>query len=221
MFAALAVLAAACSDPSALGPADDEVAAGPTVLAEAQDNPDTEPMVISPTTTPTPTLPPLPTLPPPLPPPDPVTVLAIGNLGHCTDHTREIAAAVAADSGTIFAVGDLSLDGSQASIDECLPESLGTELDRIYAVPGDQDLVTDNGSKPNGQLALDDENGVMHFNVGGSSAVGFDDAPQASSQVRLHADGYVRFVFSPEGYTWEFVATSAEAEASDAGSGTC
>jgi len=146
MFAALAVLAAACSDPSALGPADDEVAAGPTVLAEAQDNPDTEPMVISPTTTPTPTLPPLPTLPPPLPPPDPVTVLAIGNLGHCTDHTREIAAAVAADSGTIFAVGDLSLDGSQASIDECLPESLGPELDRIYAVPGDQDLVTDNGA---------------------------------------------------------------------------
>lgn len=330
---ALAVFAAACSDPSALGPGevDAEAVAGPTVLIEASEDVATAAASL-------PTLPPLPTVPPPPPPPppaEPVTVLATGNLGHCTTRTNTIAEAIANDDGVIFALGDLSTNGSQAAIDECFLAPFEGELDRIFAVPGDQDLETDDGSafydliaqtptasapgegwfvtslggwqiiglnsrcdnvggcdpdsaqfqwldtvlreqpaacraviwhdarfssafqhidandmgpilgrlngagtdvlitgsprsyerlgpsKPSGQLVADDEQGITLFNVGGGSAVGFDWAPHASSRVRDDADGYARFVFSPDGYTWEFVATSAADVEVDAGSGTC
>jgi len=326
MVAALSVLAAACSDPSAFGPADEaaQEVAGPTILADPAG-------LSAPTTESLPTLPPLPAAPPPA---DPVTVLAVGNLGRCNADMIGVANAVAADTGLIFALGDLSTNGSQASIDECFLNTFGSDLDRIYAVPGDQDLVTDEGaafydmvaqtptgsapgdgwfvtsmggwqiiglnsrchdvgcdtdsaqfqwlvdvlrnqpaecraviwhdarfssafkvidakamgpilgrlssagtdvlitgsprsyerlgpSKPNGQLTVDDERGITHFNVGGGSVVGFDWAPHVSSQDRIDANGYARFVFSPEGYTWEFVDTSDGNGEADGGAGTC
>ena len=326
VLAASVMFAAACSDPAALGPASagDEVALGPVVVAESSAR----------TTTPLPTTPPLPPPPPPPEPIDPVTVLAVGNLGACTERSTAIGQAMVDDAGAIFALGDLSVDGTVDSLRECFTSTFESSLDRVYAVPGDRDLasgdpaaftdliadtatgatadgwfvtsmggwqiiglnsrcadvggcsegsaqfewlvdvlreqpaecraviwhdarfssafgLTDAGdmgpllgrlhgagtdvlitgsprsyerlgpSKPNGQLAVGDETGTMHFNVGGGSAVGFDWAPHASSQVREDAAGYARFVFSPEGYTWEFVATSDGEVEPDAGSGTC
>lgn len=263
-----------------------------------------------------------------------MTVLAVGNSGQCTNGSTSVNEAMVADTGLIFAAGDLSTNGSQSSIDECFLDTFGNDLDRVYAVPGSQDLLTDGGaafydlvsqtptgssagdgwfvttlggwqviglnsrcddvgcdassaqfqwlvevlqeqpaecravfwhdarfssgfstidakamgpmvarlssagtdviitgsprsyerlgpSKPNGELAVGDEDGIMHFNVGGGSAVGFDWAPHVSSQVREVANGYTRFVFGPDGYTWEFVATSEANAESDSGSGTC
>ena len=346
MLAALAMLAAACSDTSALGPADSagDAPLGPTVLSPSESESeqlggsggDTTRSV---TIAPPPPLPPTVPLPPPpttLPPPEPVTVLAVGNLGRCNASSTQVAEAVAADAGLILAVGDLSADGSQASIDECFLAALEPELGRIYAVPGNRDLATGDpaaftdlvertptdavagrgwfvttlggwqiiglnsrcddvggcdadseqyqwldavlrdqpaecraaiwhdarftsaageddatamgallgrldgagtdvlitGSptnyerlgplRPGGALAAGDELGMQHFNIGGGSGAGFDQLLQPGSQVREDtSNGYVRFVFGPDGYAWEFVATSESSSAPDIGSGTC
>lgn len=333
-FAVLAVLAAACGDPSAIGPAvpDDEVALGPTVVAppDLDEDDDATPEA---TPAPAPTLPPLPA---PVAPPEPVTLLAVGNLGGCDPNSVEVASAIAADSGIIVAVGDLSTDGSQAKIDECFLAQLESELDRVYVVPGDRDLATEDGAafydlaartptgsapgegwfvvslggwqiiglnsrcealggcetdteqfqwlnnvlrdepvecraviwhdarftsatgeddatdmsailarldgagtdvlitgsagnyeqlgplRPGGALAAGDEHGMRHFNIGGGSGAGFDERLQPGTQVsKDDSNGYVRFVFSPEGYTWEFVATSNDESEPDIGSGSC
>lgn len=262
--------------------------------------------------------------------------MAVGNLGGCDPGSIEVATAVAADSGLIVAAGDLSTDGSQATIDGCFLTYLETELDRMYVVPGDRDLVTDNGAafydlvartptgsapgegwfvvslggwqiiglnsqcdaiggcepdseqfewlnsvlrggsaecraviwhdarftstaseddatsmsavlarldgagadvlitgspgnyehlgplRPGGALAVDGEHGMQHFNIGGGSDAGFDDLLRTGTQVREDdSNGYVRFVFSPGSYTWEFVASSADLSEPDIGSGTC
>lgn len=87
-----------------------------------------------------PEAPSMPTLPPP---PDPVTVIASGNLGSCSQHTLEVLEAMVTDAGTILAAGDLSHDGTAASLAECFRAPLGDNLDRLIAVPGDRDLTGD------------------------------------------------------------------------------
>lgn len=304
-----------------------EVVLGPAVSGNVNDG-------INLPTTSVPQTPSLPTLPPP---PDPVTVIAAGNLGGCTAHSAEVIEAIAADEGTILAAGDLSADGTAASLDECFSASLGADLDRLLAVPGDRDLAADGraafydvvaqsatetqfgegwfvatlgawqviglnsecdlvggcgvgstqyqwldatlreqpadcrlavfhdvrftselghedadelgaivgrldgagtdvivtGSstgyerlgpvRPSGQPADAEQTGIMHFNIGGGSNAHIDPEPQPGSAViESDTNGYVRFVLGPEGYTWEFVAVSADgADAVDSGSATC
>ncbi len=346
MLAALAVLAAACSDTSAFGPASsaEDAPLGPTVLAtndsdsgqlDGSSGDTTRSVTIAPLPPLPPTVP-LPRPPTTLPPPDPVTVLAVGNLGRCDASSTQVAKAVAADTGFIFAVGDLSTDGSQASIDECFLAAFEPALGRIYAVPGNQDLATGSGAafaglaartptgsvagqgwfvaalggwqiiglnsrcndvggcdadseqyqwlddvlrlqpadcrvaiwhdarftsaageddasamgailgrldgagtdvlitgsptnyerlgplRPGGAVVAGDEPGMQHFNIGGGSGAGFEQSLKPGSRFREDtANGYVRFVFAPDGYTWEFVATSESSSAPDTGSGTC
>lgn len=338
MLAALAVLAGACSNVSAPSSAAvEEVPLGPTVLVAPDDVVEGEAPGV--TIAPLPTLPPtvpLPTLPPTVPPPEPVTYLAAGNLGRCDDNSTEVAEAIAADEGLILALGDLSVDGSQTSIDECLLPALGAALDRVYAVPGDRDVTTDAGAafydltqqtptgstagkgwfvtsqggwqiiglnsrcdeiggcdvdseqyqwldallrdepaecravvwhdarfsstrnerdaaamgalmgridgagadvlitgspgnyerlgplRPGGAVAAEDQSGIMHFNIGSDVGAGFEDPPFGGSQMRQDAaNGYVRFIFEPGGYSWEFVATTEGDSEPDIGSGIC
>lgn len=132
MFGALAILAAACSDSSALGrpmsaPFTEEVAMGPTITA--------------PPTITMPTIPPLPPVPPPPPPPAPVTVLAVGNLGRCNAHSNQVLDAVTATDDVIVAAGDLLIEPAVAAAGECSLDSLTGQLDRLYAVPGDVDVT--------------------------------------------------------------------------------
>ncbi len=141
----LAVLSAACSDPSALESAGDggtEEALGPTVIEG--DEPGSTPR--QPLTTPAlPTNPPLPTLPPTATPPPPATVIAVGSLSDCAGRGREVADLVASTEGTVIAVGDLTSDGSTAKVEECFLPLYGDELDRMFAVPGNNDLAIDAG----------------------------------------------------------------------------
>lgn len=327
MFVVLAMLAAACSDSSALsrptpaGLSEGESALGPTITA--------------PVSTTLPTTPPLPPVPPPPPPPPPVTVLAVGNLGRCNAHSNQVVEAIAASTEIILSAGDLLAEPGQAA-SGCSLSSLDGQLDRVYAVPGDQDLVNDQAGvfydliaqtstdtnagegwfitslggwqliglnsrcndaggcgvdsaqyqwldnvlrdqpgecravvwhdarftsasrevdaadmgailgrldgagidlvitgspgnyerlgpvRPSGQLPAEGASGIMHFNIGGGSGVGFQNKLQPATQVRIdEANGYVRFVFSAASYTWEFVATSDGNASPDIGSGTC
>lgn len=133
MFAVLAMVAAACSDPSALarpnpvGVSEGESALGPTITV--------------PGITTMPTAPPIPPIPPPPPPPEPVTVLAVGNLGGCNAHSTQVVEAIAADRGLIFSAGDLLIDPAAAG--DCSLTSIEAQLDRLYTVPGDRDLAGD------------------------------------------------------------------------------
>lgn len=319
--AATAVLAAACSDPSSVGvaSADGEVALGPTVTVQVAEVRDALPL---------PTSPPLPTVPTTSPPPDPVTILAVGNLGRCTAQNAALSEALIVDEGLIIAAGDL-LASNEVPADNCF--ALESELDRIHGVPGDQDTdvafdalieqsptnpeaggwfvttiggwqliglnsrceeaggcdvgsaqyqwldrilsehstecravvwhdarftsasgeedATDMGAllgrldgagtdlvitgsasnyerlgplRPSGARAEEGEPGTMHFNIGGGSSAGFERELQPGSRVRKDAfTGYVRFILGPEGYTWEFVATSEGESEPDAGTGSC
>jgi hypothetical protein len=133
VLAVLAVIAAACTDPAniARGPSTDDVALGPTVVA--------------PTAPERPTLPPLPrptTTPPPTPP---VTVLVVGNMTGCGERDDDVAALVDRTNGPVLSTGDLAPDGTQANITDCFLPLYGDDLDRLYIVPGDADLATDNG----------------------------------------------------------------------------
>lgn len=133
----LAVLSAACSNPSALQPVDD--AGADTTVADDVLGPTVTTIVF-------PTNPPLPTLPPTTAPPPPVGVLAVGNLSDCGGQDREVADLIAAAEGTVLAAGDLTTDGSAAQLDECFLPLYADKLDRFLAVPGNNDLATAAGA---------------------------------------------------------------------------
>ena len=166
MIMMCALLAAACSGANQIQPFEDaagldgEVALGPTVPERAADEvaadatagdatagdatAGDEARAESPTTTqPDDTVRQLPTIPVP---PAPVVVLGAGNLGGCNDHSIEVLAAIAALSDPVIAAGDLSADGSAASLKSCFVDPFGDDLDRLLAVPGDRDLATADGA---------------------------------------------------------------------------
>lgn len=147
-----ALLGAGCSGANQIQPFEEagsggegEIALGPTV-ATSDERLDPEPTPTTPTTLrSSTTAPALPTLPPTTLPPEPVTVLAAGNLGGCDSHSAAVLAAIAERTEPVVAAGDLSADGTEASLQDCFAGPFG-DLDRLIAVPGDRDLAADEGA---------------------------------------------------------------------------
>lgn len=80
--------------------------------------------------------------------PDPVTVLAVADLTDCRGPDAEVAELVRSLDGTIVMPGDLAnRRGSAENFEECFLPLYGSELDRIYATPGDNDYNTP-GAEP-------------------------------------------------------------------------
>lgn len=72
-------------------------------------------------------------------------VLAVGDLTDCRGPDAEVAALVRSLDGTILMPGDLAYDvGSAEDFEKCFLPAYGSELDRIRAVPGDNDYGTPN-----------------------------------------------------------------------------
>lgn len=79
---------------------------------------------------------------------EPVTVLAVADLADCRGPDAEVAELVRTLEGVILMPGDLAYSGgSQQQFDECWSPLYGSELDRIYAIPGDNDYNTP-GAEP-------------------------------------------------------------------------
>ena len=76
------------------------------------------------------------------------TVLAVADLTDCRGPDAEVAALVRSLDGTILMPGDLAYDvGSVEDFQSCFLPAYGSELDRIRAVPGDNDYETP-GAEP-------------------------------------------------------------------------
>lgn len=74
---------------------------------------------------------------------NPVTVLAVSDLTDCRGPDAEVAELVRSLDGTIVMPGDLAnREGTQQQFDDCFLPLYGSELDRIYATPGDNDYNT-------------------------------------------------------------------------------
>lgn len=74
---------------------------------------------------------------------NPVTVLATSDLADCRGPDAEVAELVRSLEGTIITPGDLAYDeGTQQQFDDCFLPLYGSELDRMYASPGDNDYKT-------------------------------------------------------------------------------
>lgn len=72
-----------------------------------------------------------------------VTVLAVGDLTDCRGADVEVAELLRSLDGTILMPGDLAYsEGSRQQFDDCFLPLYGSELDRIYAVPGDVEYRT-------------------------------------------------------------------------------
>lgn len=72
-----------------------------------------------------------------------VTVLAAADLTDCRGPDIEVAELIRSLDGTILMPGDISnLQGTAEQYEECFDPIYGSELDRIYAVPGDNDYNT-------------------------------------------------------------------------------
>jgi len=79
----------------------------------------------------------------PTEPAEPVTVLAVSDLADCRGPDAEVAELVRSLEGTIVTPGDLAYtEGSQQQFDDCFMPLYGSELDRMYATPGDNDYKT-------------------------------------------------------------------------------
>ena len=77
-----------------------------------------------------------------------VTVLAVADLSDCRGPDAEVAALVASLEGAILMPGDLAYpDGSRQNFEDCFLPAYGAELDRVYAVPGDNEYNTP-GAEP-------------------------------------------------------------------------
>ena len=74
---------------------------------------------------------------------NPVTVLAVSDLTDCRGPDAEVAELVRSLEGTIVMPGDLAnREGSRQQFEQCFVPQYGTELDRLYATPGDNDYNT-------------------------------------------------------------------------------
>lgn len=74
---------------------------------------------------------------------NPETVLAVSDLTDCRGPDAEVAELVRSLEGTILMPGDLAnREGSQQQFENCFLPLYGSELDRIYAAPGDNDYNT-------------------------------------------------------------------------------
>lgn len=74
---------------------------------------------------------------------DPTTVLAVSDLTDCRGPDAEVAELVRSLDGTIVMPGDLAnREGTQQQFENCFLPLYGSELDRIYATPGDNDYNT-------------------------------------------------------------------------------
>ncbi len=74
---------------------------------------------------------------------NPVTVLALSDLADCRGPDAEVAELVRSLGGTIVTPGDLAYDeGTQQQFEDCFLPLYGSELDRMYATPGDNDYKT-------------------------------------------------------------------------------
>ncbi len=72
-----------------------------------------------------------------------VTVLAVSDLTDCRGPAAEVAELARSLDGTILMPGDLAYgEGTQQQFDDCFLPLYGSELDRIYATPGDNDYNT-------------------------------------------------------------------------------
>lgn len=156
LLVVFALLAAACSDPADLATAPRVGSEPPGDVAADRDDGDVDGndgavadddvAPLGPTTSTTverPTLPPLPT---PVPPPDPVTVLAVGNLSECGQRDTEVAALVRETEGVILSAGDLAPRGTEEFLDDCFLPLYEDDLERMITVPGNHDLATDDGA---------------------------------------------------------------------------
>lgn len=75
--------------------------------------------------------------------PEPVTVLAVADLADCRGPDAEVAELVGSLEGIVVMPGDLAYDeGSAANFRDCFLPAYESELQRIYAVPGDNDYKT-------------------------------------------------------------------------------
>ncbi len=79
------------------------------------------------------------------PPPPPATVLAVADAADCRGPDTEVAELIESLEGTLLMAGDLAYkEGSIANFTECFLPLYGGDLDRLYAVPGDNDYGTGN-----------------------------------------------------------------------------
>ncbi len=75
---------------------------------------------------------------------EPFDVVAFGDAADCRDPAQEVASLAAGIPGEVLIVGDLAYPtGSQADFVNCFLPLYGAMLDRIHAVPGDNDYKTD------------------------------------------------------------------------------
>ncbi len=74
-------------------------------------------------------------------------VLAFGDAADCRQPSENVAELVADTEGEVVIVGDLAYpDGSQANFDECFWPIYESIVDRLHAVPGDNDYRTDDAA---------------------------------------------------------------------------
>lgn len=86
---------------------------------------------------------------------EPVTVLAVADLADCRGPDAEVAELVRSLDGVILMAGDLAYrDGSIENYEECFLPLYQSELDRIYATPGDNDYNTA-GAEPYFEVMAD------------------------------------------------------------------
>lgn len=83
------------------------------------------------------------------------TVLAVADLADCRGPDAEVADLVRSLDGTIVMPGDLAnREGSRQQFDDCFLPLYGSELDRIYTTPGDNDYNTP-GAAPYFEVTAD------------------------------------------------------------------
>ncbi len=79
---------------------------------------------------------------------NPVTVLAVSDLTDCRGPDAEVAELVRSLDGIIAMPGDLAnREGSRQQFEDCFLPQYGSEFDRLYATPGDNDYNTP-GAEP-------------------------------------------------------------------------
>ena len=74
-------------------------------------------------------------------------VLAFGDAADCRTPSENVAKLVTETPGEVLIVGDIAYPvGSKANIDDCFSPLYDSTLDRLHAVPGDNDYKTDDAT---------------------------------------------------------------------------